>query len=28
MWLVAAITGVSGVLVAVRLRETLPDAAL
>jgi MFS family permease len=28
MWLVAAITGLSGVVVAVRLRETLPDPAL
>jgi MFS family permease len=28
MWLVAAITGLSGVLVAVRLRETLPGAAV
>ena len=28
MWLVAAITGLSGVVVAIRLRETLPDPAL
>ena len=28
MWLVAAITGLSGVVVALRLRETLPDAGV
>ena len=28
MWLVAAMTGLSGVVVAVRLRETLPDAGM